>query len=148
MAESLRSDVVEQYGHSAPAAVRCFEEGFEACIAHLDLPPAHRRIARSTNLLERLFGEERRRTKVAPTMWGERPVLKLAYAALLRASDAWRGIRINDLERGQLQTPRRTDQAASAEGEPTGRRDHEELNPESFLQQESDLTPIRAGLPP
>jgi transposase-like protein len=103
VAESLRTDVVEQFGHRAPAAVRCFEEDFEACIAHLDLPPAHRRIARTTNLLERLFGEERRRTKVAPTLWGERPVLKLAYAALLRASDAWRGIRINDIERGQLQ---------------------------------------------
>ena len=103
VAESLRADVVERFAERAPAAVRCFEEDFEACIAHLDLPPAHRRIARTTNLLERLFGEERRRTKVAPNLWGEKPVLKLCYAALLRASDAWRGVRINDLERGQLQ---------------------------------------------
>lgn len=103
VAMSLRTDLVERFAPSAPAAVRCFEEDFEACIAHLDLPPAHRRVARTTNLLERLFGEERRRTKVAPTLWGERPVLKLSYAALLRASEGWRGIRINDIERGQLQ---------------------------------------------
>lgn len=35
--------------------------------------------------------------------WGERPVLKLSYAALLRASDGWQGVCINDVERGQLQ---------------------------------------------
>jgi len=32
-------------------------------------------------MLERLFGEERRRTKVIPHAFGERPVLKLMYAA-------------------------------------------------------------------
>ena len=31
---------------------------------------------RATNLLERLFGEERRRLKVVPHAFGERPVLK------------------------------------------------------------------------
>lgn len=49
-----------------PSAVACFEADFEACIAHLKLPVAHRRVMRTTNLLERLFGEERRRPKVIP----------------------------------------------------------------------------------
>jgi transposase-like protein len=44
-----------------------------------------------TNLLERLFGEERRRTKVIPHVFGERAVLKLMYAALIRAAERWRG---------------------------------------------------------
>jgi transposase-like protein len=42
------------------------------CIAQLELPIAHRRVARTTNLLERLFGEERRRTKVIAPAFGER----------------------------------------------------------------------------
>jgi putative transposase len=55
-----------------------------------------------TNLLERLFGEERRRTKVIPHAFGERAVLKLMYAALIRAAERWRGIRVTEFERRQL----------------------------------------------
>lgn len=68
----------------------CFEADFEACIAHLKLPVAHRRVTRTTNSLERLFGEERRRTKVIPHAFGERAVMKLMFAALMRASQTWR----------------------------------------------------------
>jgi transposase-like protein len=52
-----------------------------ACIAHLRLPFNRRKVIRTTNLLERLFGEERRRTKVIANFFGERPVLKLMYAS-------------------------------------------------------------------
>ena len=58
---------------------------------------------RTTNLLERLFREERRRVNAAGTLFGERAVLKLMYAALVRASDRWRGIRISEFERRQLE---------------------------------------------
>src|SRR6516164_3974889 len=61
-----------------------------------------RRAIRTTNLLERLFGEERRRTKVIPHAFGERAVLKLMYAALVRAAEHWRGIRITEFEQRQL----------------------------------------------
>src|SRR5215468_5668042 len=37
-----------------------------ACIAHLRFPLRHRKVIRATNLLERLFLEERRRTKIHP----------------------------------------------------------------------------------
>lgn len=103
MARALREDLVERFERRVPSAVRCFEEDFEACIAHLDCPPAHRRSIRTTNLLERLFEEERRRTKAAPTLFGERPVLKLMFASLIRASERWRGLRITELEHHQLQ---------------------------------------------
>src|SRR4051794_33252118 len=53
-------------GTLLPSAVACFEDDFEACIAHLRLPVTHRRSTRTTNLLERLFGEERRRLKIIP----------------------------------------------------------------------------------
>src|SRR5205085_3241612 len=55
LAKGMRTD----YGTLLPSAVACFEDDFEACIAHLRLPVTHRRSTRTTNLLERLFGEER-----------------------------------------------------------------------------------------
>jgi transposase-like protein len=67
MARILREDLVNRYGKEYPTAVRCFEEDFEACIALLHCPPAHRRTIRTTNLLERLFGEQRRRMRAAGT---------------------------------------------------------------------------------
>jgi hypothetical protein len=38
------------------------------------LPVTHRRATRTTNLLERLFVEERRRLKIVPNGFGEKPV--------------------------------------------------------------------------
>jgi len=66
------------------------------------LPIAHRRVTHSTNLLERLFGEERRRTKTIPHAFGERAVMKLMYASLIRASQTWRGVLINEFERKKI----------------------------------------------
>ncbi len=59
-----------------------------------------------TNLPERLFGEARRRTKVIPHAFGERAVLKLMYAALIRAAERWRGIKITEFEQRQLKAIR------------------------------------------
>jgi len=102
LARLLRDDIRTTYGRDLPSAVTCLEDDFEACIAHLRFPLGHRRAIRTTNLLERLFGEERRRTKVIPHAFGERAVLKLMYAALIRAAEHWRGIRITEFEQRQL----------------------------------------------
>jgi hypothetical protein len=48
------------------------------------------------------FGEERRRNKIIPHAFGERVVLKLMHAALIRATERWRGLRKNEFERRQL----------------------------------------------
>jgi transposase-like protein len=106
LARVLRDDLVATYGGDLPSAVACFDDDFEACIAHLKFPLAHRRAIRTTNLLERLFGEERRRTKVIPHAFGERAVLKLMYAALIRAAERWRGIKMTGFEQRQLKTIR------------------------------------------
>ena len=42
MARALRQGVVDRYAKTLPAAVACFEDDFEACIAHLRFPIAHR----------------------------------------------------------------------------------------------------------
>ena len=43
-------------------------DDFEACITHLRLPVTHRRATRTTNLLERLFVEERCQLVIHDTM--------------------------------------------------------------------------------
>jgi len=87
----LRDDGVTRYERELPSAVACFTDDFEARIAQLRFPITHRRSIRTTNLLERLFDEERRRMKVVANTFGERPVLKLMYASLIRGSERWRG---------------------------------------------------------
>jgi putative transposase len=106
LARLLRADIAATYARDLPSAVACLDDDFEACIAHLRFPLSHRRAIRTTNLLERLFGEERRRTKVIPHAFGERAVLKLMYAALIRAAERWRGIRITEFEQRQLKAIR------------------------------------------
>jgi putative transposase len=87
-----KEDFVVRYERDYPSATSCFLDDFDACTAHLQLPMSHRRATRTTNMLERLFGEERWRTKVIPHAFGERAVLKLMYAALIRASQTWKNI--------------------------------------------------------
>jgi len=106
LATLLRDDFVHTYERELPAVVACFRDDFEACIAHLRFPLPHRKVIRTTNLLERLFLEERRRTKIIPHAFGERPVLKLMYAAVIRAADRWRGITVGEFEQRQLRAIR------------------------------------------
>ena len=80
---------------------------FGACIAHLRLPVPHRRFARTTNLLERLFVEERRRLKIIPNGFGEKPVLKVMFGALIRAAERWRGLRFTEFELRQIAAVRK-----------------------------------------
>ena len=103
LAKGIRAD----YAGSVPSAVACFEDDFEACIAHLRLPVTHRRSTRTTNLLERLFVEERRRLKIIPNGFGEKPVLKLMFAALVRAAERWRGLRFSEFELRQIAAVRK-----------------------------------------
>lgn len=104
IARDLARGVVAEYGRDLPSAVACFDDDSEACIAHLRLPVTHRRATRTTNLLERLFVEERRRLKIIPNAFGERPVPRLMFGAMTRAAESWHAIRFTDFERRQIAT--------------------------------------------
>ena len=106
IARDLASGVLADYQTELPSASACFEDDFEACIAHLRMPITHRRAIRTTNLLERLFVEERRRLKIIPNAFGEKAVLKLMFGAMIRAAERWRAIRVSELERRQMRTVR------------------------------------------
>ena len=102
IARELAEGIVADYGGDLANAVACFMDDFEACIAHLRLPISHRRATRTTNLLERLFVEERRQLKIIPNAFGEKAVLKLMFGAMTRAAERWRSIRVSEFERRQI----------------------------------------------
>jgi transposase-like protein len=94
---------IEQYQRQFPSAVASFGEDLEASLAHLKLPSLHQKMIRTTNLCERSFVEERRRTKVIPRFFDEKGCLKLVFATLWRASQRWRAVRFTSLEKQQLE---------------------------------------------
>ena len=102
IARELAAGVVADYGREHERGVNCFMDDFEACIAHLRFPVTHRRAIRTTNLLERLFVEERRRLNIIPNAFGEHAVLKLMFGALVRAAERWRSVKVTEFERRQI----------------------------------------------
>jgi len=103
--------LIEQYERELPSAMAALAEDLEATLAHLKLPSLHQKMIRTTNLCERSFVEERRRSKVIPHFFDERSCLKLVFATLWRASQRWRGVRFTEMERKQLEAYIRVRQA-------------------------------------
>jgi putative transposase len=98
--------LVEEYASIYPSAIKCLQEDLDACLTHLDFPEGHRRYIRSTNLLERAFEEEKRRTKIIPHFWGEKSCTKLVYAVLIRASLKWQRIKMKSFDLALLKNIR------------------------------------------
>lgn len=106
-AEVLILSFMETYGQDLPRAVACFQDDLEACLSFLRCPALHHKRIRTTNLIERAFGEQRRRTKTIPRFWDEKSCLKLSFAALMQASERWQNVRMGDVEIAMLKQLRR-----------------------------------------
>jgi transposase-like protein len=102
---------IENYRPKLPSAVASFEDDLEASLNHLKLPSLHQKSIRTTNLVERGFEEERRRSKVIPKFRTEKECLKLVFATLWRASERWLKVKFTDVERKQLEAYIRVRQA-------------------------------------
>jgi hypothetical protein len=79
--------VVEWFADRCPAAMACLADDLDAALAYLRVPTRHRINVRTTNLLERSFVEERRRTRVIPLLLDERSAMELVCATPIRASE-------------------------------------------------------------
>lgn len=92
--------LIEVYRDRYPQAMACLAKSLEECLTCLKLPESHRRRVRTTNGLERLIKEARRRTKVQGVLGGEQAGLSLIYAVTVDVAKRWRGIRMTpgDLE--------------------------------------------------
>ena len=54
----------------------------------------------------RLSCTDGRQLRIIPNAFGEEPVLKLMFRAMIRAADRWRGIKVSELERRQMRAVR------------------------------------------
>ncbi len=62
---ALSKELVELHGKRFPKAVSVFEAGIGDALTHLSFPGSHHaRLRTTTNMLERLFKEVKRRTRV------------------------------------------------------------------------------------
>jgi transposase-like protein len=105
--QKLATEVLEKYRDLYPSAMKTFSEDLESCLVHLRCPVVHRKAIRTTNLLERTFEEEKRRTKVIPRFFDEKSCLKLVFATLIRVSQKWQRIRMGTFELAQIDRLRR-----------------------------------------
>jgi putative transposase len=88
-ARALAEEFVELYGERFPKAVSVFEAGIEEALSYLSFPGNHHARIRSTNMLERLFREVKRRTRVVGVFPNERSASTLTTEIALRSSEQW-----------------------------------------------------------
>jgi putative transposase len=120
-AEERRDQIVALYQREFPEACRCLLDDAEASLNHLEVPQRHQQYVRTSNLAERAFVEERRRTKVIPHLQDERSLVQLVFAVLIRVSEKWNKKSFSALEQQQirrLRQQRQLDEQEESIGDP------------------------------
>ena len=87
-ARKLRDQIMEDYRDVAESAVTCLDEGFESAMTVMLLPAWLRRFYRTSNQIERLNKELKRRSKVIGVFPNEDSVLRLMGSVLIERHDA------------------------------------------------------------
>jgi len=88
-ARRLLNDILAEYADRAPRAMDRLENGFEDAMAVMVLPEPYRRRLRSTNILERLNLEIRRRERVIRIFPNVNSAIRLLGALLMEQDEAW-----------------------------------------------------------
>lgn len=81
--------LVKKYAQTAPKLAAWLEANVPQALTVLSLPAAHRRKLRTTNMLERINKEIKRRTRVAMLFPNEASALRLVTAVLMEISEDW-----------------------------------------------------------
>jgi putative transposase len=88
-AEALAQQFLERWGADFPKAVEVFEAGIADALTYLDFPSGHHSRIRTTNGLERLFEEIKRRTRVVGVFPDETSLVTLTTTVAVRATEEW-----------------------------------------------------------
>jgi len=88
-ADRRLAQIVAKYAGSAPKLAAWLEANVPEALTVLGLPVAHRRRLRTTNMLERVNKEIKRRTRVATLFPNEQSALRLVTAVLMEISEDW-----------------------------------------------------------
>ena len=88
-ARLLMNQVVSNYSEKAPKAIQVLENGFDDITAVLCLPERYRKRLRTTNGMERLNEEIRRRDRVIRIYPNRNSVIRLIGALLMEMDEKW-----------------------------------------------------------
>jgi len=88
-ANHLLGKFIAKYEKKMPKLAKWAEEALPQGFTVFSLPPAHRRRLRTTNLVERLNEEIRRRTRVARLFPNEASCLRLVTAIVMEIAEDW-----------------------------------------------------------
>lgn len=91
LAEAMerRDEIIADYSGAAPRAMECLDAGFNDAMTVMALPRAMRRPTRTSNYLERLNGEVKRRSKVVGVFPNAKSVGRLLGAVLMETNERW-----------------------------------------------------------
>ena len=82
-AEQTWTAFCEKYAAIYPSAVECLQRDGAACLTFYDFPESHWKTMRTTNVIERLFNEVKRRShKMAAAFRNEGSCLLMFYAVV------------------------------------------------------------------
>ena len=109
-AEERRAQLVARYQRECPQACRWVWDDTEASLTHLELPQRPQQYVRTSNLVERAFVAERRRTPVIPHRHDERSLVQLVFAGWMRVSHQWNKKSFSGFEQQHLRNLRRNRQ--------------------------------------
>jgi transposase-like protein len=97
-ARRLAEEFAERYEKRFIKAVEVFKRGIEDALSYMRFPSSHHIFIRSTNGLERLFREVKRRTRVVGVFPGEKSAVSLSTTVMLRATEDWALRKYMDME--------------------------------------------------
>ncbi len=88
-AEELLQEAIQKYEQSAPRLSTWLEDNLSEGFSVFDFPLEHRRSIRTSNSLERINKEIRRRTRVVGVFPNEASCVRLVSALLMEISEEW-----------------------------------------------------------
>lgn len=88
-ARARLANVMEDFGAQAPKAMAVLEQGFDDATAVLALPPSLRQRIRTTNAVDRLNEEFRRRERVIRIFPNRASALRLMGALAMELNETW-----------------------------------------------------------
>lgn len=88
-ARARRDEIIADCAKEAPGAVECLDRGFDDAMTVMELPSDMRRRTRTSNYLERLNKEVKRRSKVVGVFPSAESATRLMGAFLIEENERW-----------------------------------------------------------
>ena len=88
-AMKIRDEIIEEYREVAPDAMELLEKGFESVMTVMALPESYRRFHRTSNHIERLNRELKRRSNVIGVFLSKDSVLRIMGTVLMEQHDIY-----------------------------------------------------------